>query len=60
MRVGATVRLIYETPGLTIVTNGQSMQNGIVGQSVRVRNLDSGLIVTGNIQTDGSVKVNGG
>ncbi len=57
---GAQVTLVYEQDGLTIVAKAQALQNGFVGQIVQVRNLDSGLVVTGSVQADGSVRVNGG
>lgn len=58
--VGAQVRLIYRQDGLNIATTAQALQNGYVGQVVQVRNLDSGQVVTGAVQPDGSVRVNGG
>jgi flagella basal body P-ring formation protein FlgA len=57
---GTLVQLIYENDGLTIVTTAQALQNGFVGQVVQVRNVESGTIVSGLVQADGSVRVNGG
>ena len=57
---GGQVQLVYQQDGLTIVTAAQALQNGYVGQMVQVRNLDSGLVVTGVIQPDGAVRVSGG
>ncbi len=57
---GGQVQLVYQQDGLTIVTTGQALQNGYVGQVVQVRNLDSGLVVSGVVQSDGAVRVNGG
>jgi flagella basal body P-ring formation protein FlgA len=57
---GAQVTLIYEQDGLSIATTAQALQNGYVGQVVQVRNLDSGLVVSGAVQPDGSISVNGG
>jgi flagella basal body P-ring formation protein FlgA len=57
---GAQVQLIYQQEGLSIVTTAQALQNGYVGQMVQVRNLDSGLVVSGSVQPDGSIRVNGG
>ena len=36
------------------------MQDGSIGDVVRVRNSDSGVTVSGAVQPDGSVKVGGG
>ena len=58
--MGALVRLVYRQEGLNIVTNAQALQNGFIGQVVQVRNIESGIIVSGAIQADGSVLVDGG
>src|SRR5208283_1360932 len=57
---GTQVTLIYQQDGLSIATTAQALQNGYVGQVVQVRNLDSGLVVSGAVQPDGSISVNGG
>jgi flagella basal body P-ring formation protein FlgA len=57
---GALVSLVYEHDGLSIVTTAQALQNGAVGQAVQVRNLDSGIVVTGVVQADGSISIQGG
>jgi flagella basal body P-ring formation protein FlgA len=57
---GALVQLIYEKDGLIIATAAQALQNGYVGQVVQVRNIESGVTVSGAVQADGSVRVNGG
>jgi len=57
---GAEVRLIYAEGDLLIMTTGSALQDGSVGEVVRVRNSDSGVTVSGAVQSDGSVKVGGG
>ena len=57
---GAEVTLVYAEGGLTIITTGAALQDGSVGDLVRVRNSDSGVTVSGAVQADGSVKVGGG
>ena len=57
---GAEVRLIYAEGGLLIMTEGAALQDGAIGDVVRVRNSDSGVTVSGAVQPDGSVKVGGG
>lgn len=57
---GGQVQLVFQQDGLIIVTTAQALQNGYVGQVVQVRNLDSGLVVSGVVQPDGAVRVSGG
>jgi flagella basal body P-ring formation protein FlgA len=57
---GAEVRLVYAEGGLVIVTSGAALQDGSLGDVVRVRNTDSGVTVSGAVEPDGSVKVGGG
>ena len=57
---GAEVKLIYAEGGLLIMTTGAALQDGAIGDIVRVRNSDSGVTVSGAVQPDGSVRVSGG
>jgi flagella basal body P-ring formation protein FlgA len=57
---GAEVRLVYAEGDLLIMTSGAALQDGSIGDVVRVRNSDSGVTVSGAVQPDGSVKVGGG
>jgi flagella basal body P-ring formation protein FlgA len=57
---GTQVQLVYEREGLSIVTTAQALQNGYIGQVVQVRNLDSGIVVSGVVMADGAVRANGG
>ena len=57
---GSEVKLIYAEGGLLIVTSGAALQDGSIGDVVRVRNSDSGVTVLGAVQPDGSVRVGGG
>ncbi len=60
VRNGAEVQLIYVDGGLTIATKGAALQDGSVGEVIRIRNNDSGVTVSGAVQADGSVRVGGG
>jgi flagellar basal body P-ring formation protein FlgA len=60
LRAGAPVKMIYVDGGLTITASGSALQDGAVGQLVKVRNDDSGVTVSGKLRGDGSVLVNGG
>ena len=57
---GAEVKLVFAEGGLFIMTTGAALQDGSIGDIVRVRNNDSGVTVSGAVQPDGSVKVSGG
>ena len=56
---GGEVTLIYADGGLTILTTGAALQDGSIGDVVRVRNSDTGVTVMGAVQADGSVMVGG-
>lgn len=58
--VGAQVKIIFAEGGLHIVAYGVAQQAGGVGDLIRVRNQDSGLYITGRVQSDGSVRVGEG
>ncbi|MGO4870856.1 MAG: flagellar basal body P-ring formation chaperone FlgA [Roseiarcus sp.] len=57
---GAEVNLVYTEGGLTIVTTGAALQDGVAGEVIKVRNSDSGVTVSGAVQPDGTVRVSGG
>lgn len=56
---GQKVRVIFEQDGLTIETYCAALQAGGAGDVISVRNLDSGLTISGTVQSDGSVRVGG-
>jgi len=57
---GAEVRMMYVDGGLTIAATGSALMDGGIGDTVRIRNVDSGVVVTGRVQRDGTVLVSGG
>lgn len=57
---GAKVRMVYEDGGLSITTYGTALQAGSEGAVIQVRNLDTGVTISGTVQGDGSVRVSGG
>ena len=57
---GGQVRIVFRANGLVIVAYGAAMQDGTAGELVRVRNSDSGLIISGTVQADGSILVGEG
>lgn len=57
VRRGVPVRLVFIEGGLTIITYAEPLQSAAVGEIVRVRNTESGAVITGAVQADGSVVV---
>ena len=55
--LNAMIRIVYAEGGLTIATYGSALQAGAVGDVIPVRNLESGLTVSGTIGGDGAVHV---
>ena len=60
VRNGGAVRIVYQDGVLTIGVAGEALQDGGVGDVVKLRNADSGVTVSGQVQPDGSVRVDGG
>jgi flagella basal body P-ring formation protein FlgA len=54
---GAVVKIIVEDNGLSIVAYGSALQSGTAGALIPVRNADTGVIVKGIVQPDGTIKV---
>jgi flagellar basal body P-ring formation protein FlgA len=57
---GVPVKLIVMDDGLTIVAYAAPLQSGGVGARIRLRNLDTGVIVMGIVQPDGTVRAGNG
>jgi len=60
VRNGAEVRLVFVDGGLEITASGSALQDGGLGEVVKVRNNDSGVTVSGAVQQNGSVLIDGG
>jgi flagella basal body P-ring formation protein FlgA len=60
VKIGARVRLIFDQNGLSISAYGLALDAGKSGDFIRVRNVDSGLTVSGRVQADGSVRIGEG
>ena len=58
--IGSMVKLVFEEGGLTISTYASALQAGAAGDLVSVRNLESGLTLTGVVAPDGSIHVSNG
>lgn len=57
---GKEVKLLVRNGGLLITSIGIPLQSGSVGDYIKVKNIDSGIIVSGTILKDGSVNVSMG
>ncbi|NRP71680.1 Flagella basal body P-ring formation protein FlgA [Ensifer psoraleae] len=54
---GSTVRLIFNNGALTITAAGSPLQDAAVGELIRARNVDTGVIVSGTVMADGTIHV---
>lgn len=54
---GSSVRLFFTIGSLTISASGAPLENAAVGDVIRVRNIDSGVTVSGTVMADGTVQV---
>ena len=54
---GTAVQLVFQQPGLTITAYASPLQDGSAGDVIRVRNTDSGAVILGVVQPDGTVRV---
>ncbi|HEX2146971.1 MAG TPA: flagellar basal body P-ring formation chaperone FlgA [Pseudorhizobium sp.] len=54
---GSAVRLSFSIGNMNISAGGTPLQDAAVGDVIRVRNTDSGIIVNGTVMADGTVQV---
>lgn len=54
---GVPVALVYDTGALVITAKGIAMEPGHSGDFIKVRNIDSGIIVSGTLLADGTIQV---
>ncbi|MBB3233720.1 flagella basal body P-ring formation protein FlgA [Phyllobacterium endophyticum] len=54
---GVPVALVYNTGALVITAKGTPLEAGHAGDFIKVRNMDSGIIVSGTVLADGSIQV---
>lgn len=55
--LGTTVLAVYRSGGLTITSRVQPLRAGAVGDLIEARNLDSGKIISGLVQADGTLRI---
>lgn len=56
---GVSVQMLFVAGGLTIAATGVTMEPGSIGDEVKVRNVDSGKILSGVVMADGTIRVGG-
>jgi flagellar basal body P-ring formation protein FlgA len=56
---GKSVKIVFASGGLVITGTGIALQSGVVGDTLNVRNVDSGMTVRGTAQADGTVRIEG-
>ena len=54
---GSSVQLVFQQAGLLITAYAAPLEDGSAGDLIRVRNIDSGAVVMGVVQPDGTVRV---
>lgn len=54
---GKTVSLVFSGSGLTITALGTPLENATIGDFIRVRNIESGVIISGTVMENGSIQV---
>lgn len=54
---GEPALMVFTSGPLTITATGTPLESGAVGDFIRVRNADSGLIVSGTVLADGRIQV---
>ena len=57
VRRNEIARIIFQTGALTIIAHVEALDSGGIGDLVRVRNLDSGVIVSGVVDSEGIIRV---
>jgi flagella basal body P-ring formation protein FlgA len=54
---GMQATILFEEGGLSITGIGIPLQSGTMGETIQVKNVDSGRIITGRVQADGKIRI---
>jgi flagella basal body P-ring formation protein FlgA len=54
---GKPALLVFQSGGLTITSTAIALQNGSAGDFISARNADSGIVIKGTVQADGTIRV---
>lgn len=60
VHANATVHMSWRSAGISMEMTGRALQNGAVGDPIRVMNTTSSRTLHGTVQPDGSVLIGGG
>jgi flagella basal body P-ring formation protein FlgA len=55
--LGKGALVVFEADGLTITMQAVALQNGVAGDVVTLRNPDSGVVIQGLVDRDGTVRM---
>jgi flagella basal body P-ring formation protein FlgA len=56
---GAIIPAVYESGALVITTSVIALQSGVLDEAIQARNVDSGKVIVGSVQADGSLRIAG-
>jgi flagella basal body P-ring formation protein FlgA len=54
---GGVITMVYSQGGLMITAQGSALKPGAVGDFIRVRNINTGVMVSGTVMADGTIRV---
>ena len=54
---GKSSLVVFQNAGLTITTQAVALDNGVAGEVVKLRNPDSGVVIQGTVERDGTVRL---
>lgn len=54
---GSTVPLVFDDNGMIITAVGTPLQNAFIGDFIQARNIETGVVISGTVMADGSVRV---
>lgn len=54
---GVPASMVFSSGPLTITATGTPLESGAVGDFIKIRNADSGIIVSGTVLADGRIQV---
>lgn len=56
---GSLITMVVQTPTMTLTSKGKAMDNGAMGEAVRIQNSQSKTVVEGEVVSAGTVRIAG-